>query len=63
MLYTVTLFGSLGRVPTVEVACQVTGDSAHAQDVFPVAHRTAAVDNSLVTAVKRGPHHGPEPGL
>ena len=51
MLYTVVLFRSLGRVPAAKVACQVTGDTAHAQDILTVAHRTTAVDDSLVATI------------
>lgn len=54
MLYTVTLFRPFGRVPTVEIARQVTGDAAHAQDVLPVTYRAAVVDDSFVTAVVAG---------
>ena len=51
MLYTVVLFRSLGRVPAAKVACQVTGDTAHAQDILTVAHRTTAIDDSLVATI------------
>lgn len=51
MLYTVVLFRSLGRVPAAKVACQVTGDTAHAQDILTVAYRTTAVDDSLVATI------------
>ena len=51
MLYTVVLFRSLGRVPAAKVARQVTGDTAHAQDILAVTYRTTAVDDSLVATI------------
>ena len=54
MFYAVVLFCSLSRVPAAQVACKVTCDAAHTQNVLAVADRTLVVYNSLVAAVVAG---------
>lgn len=54
MFYAVVLFCSLSRVPAAQVACKVTCDAAHTQNVLAVADRTLVVYHSLVAAVVAG---------
>lgn len=51
MFYAVVLFCSFSRVPTAKVACKVTCNAAHTQNVLAVADRTFVVYYSLVAAV------------
>lgn len=51
MFYAVVLFCSFSRVPAAKVACKVTCDAAHTQNVLAVADRTLVVYHSLVAAV------------
>ena len=54
MFYAVVLFCSFCRVPAAKVACKVTCDAAHTQNVLAVADRTLVVYYSLVAAVVAG---------
>lgn len=54
MFYAVVLFCSFCRVPAAKVACKVTCDAAHTQNVLAVADRTLVVYHSLVAAVVAG---------
>ena len=51
MFYAVLFFCPFSRVPGTQIACQVTGYTAHTKDAFTLAHRTFIEDNPFVTTV------------